>query len=234
MKRSFYFAAGGTEIGSSPNKICTAVFATMAAAGIWLTSARPAAGLDNPPFELTAGITRSLPASIAKQRLKQSSAAVEAGLIKVVGGKEAKKGQFKSQIAMILAVASQDDPFSGYFCGGTLIARRWVLTAAHCTYEDNPQGKSLPPIGIGREEINVYLGSNDFTGGQRITVKRIVRHESYDSSRQDNDLALLELETEPSAKSDVELSRLISPSNDAVLTFGRRATVVLRSPCVQR
>ncbi|MBN9276408.1 MAG: trypsin-like serine protease, partial [Hyphomicrobium sp.] len=47
---------------------------------------------------------------------------------KVTGGKDAQPGQFKSQVALILSTAPQEDPFSGVFCGGTLIGWRWVLT----------------------------------------------------------------------------------------------------------
>jgi len=203
-----------------------AVVLALAACGWAVLAAAPVFAQDKPPAELAANLRRSLPASIAKRRLEPGAQEAPSELIKVVGGKDARKDQFRSQAAIILSVAAQDDPFSGYFCGGTLIAPRWVLTAAHCTYEDNPGGPGLPPVEIAATAMNVHVGSHDFTGGERIAVQRIVRHEQYDPTGQDNDIALLALASEPSARADVEMSRLVGPRNATVVAPGRRATVV--------
>lgn len=48
---------------------------------------------------------------------------------KIVGGQRARQGQFPYQVGLIMQ--KQDNSFSR--CGGSLIARQWVLTAAHCT-----------------------------------------------------------------------------------------------------
>ena len=193
----------------------------------WCAGTSLAAAQDEPPAELVATLTRSLPASIAKRRLEPSAQGAPGELIKVVGGKEAGKDQFKSQAALILSVASQADPFSGYFCGGTLIAKRWVLTAAHCTYEDNPRGSELPPIATEAGAINIYVGSHDFSGGERIGVRRIVRHARYDPVGQDNDVALLGARS-PSLRRRPTLSYRDSShqTTETMLAPGRRATVV--------
>jgi secreted trypsin-like serine protease len=145
---------------------------------------------------------------------------------KIVGGKDAERGQFKWLAALILSNASEKDPFSGFFCGGSLISWRWVLTAAHCTYEDNPRGKPYPALAIKAEIVHVYLGSHDFAGGQRVAIKRIVRHQDYDWNSQDNDLALLELEAEPPDKAALELMRLLPAQNQASIEPGRQAMVL--------
>lgn len=46
----------------------------------------------------------------------------------IVGGKKAKKGEFPWQVGLLYSKFSNKQPW----CGGTLIANDWVLTAAHC------------------------------------------------------------------------------------------------------
>jgi len=188
--------------------------------------ARPALAEDQPPADVRAASTRSFPATVAKQRMQASPGEGQKVESKVIGGKDAAKDQFKWQVAIIRSDAAADDPFSGFFCGATLIGWHWALTAAHCTFEDNPKGRLFPPVEIAAEDVNVYVGSYNFTDGERIAVKRIVRHEHYNHETQDNDLALFELEVEPSDKSHVGLLDLIAAGDEAPLQFGRRATVL--------
>jgi trypsin len=43
---------------------------------------------------------------------------------RIVGGFEAKDGQFPHQIALL--------SYGSFTCGGSIIKKNWVLTAAHC------------------------------------------------------------------------------------------------------
>ena len=59
----------------------------------------------------------------------------------IVGGKKAKLGDFP-YMALLGKIAKSDGKIL-YSCGGSLINKWYVLTAAHCVKKDN--GKLSPP-----------------------------------------------------------------------------------------
>ena len=75
----------------------------------------------------------------------------------------------------------------GYFCGGTIIDAKTILTAAHCYH-----GKNLAATDyfITAGVVHVQDGA-----GQSAFVEKITLHESYNPSTVDNDIAILKLKT---------------------------------------
>ena len=70
-----------------------------------------------------------------------------------------------------------------------------------------------PPRARKPDDINVYVGSNEFKGGQRIKVRRIIVHPKYDVEESpDNDIALLELAEAP------------APGRTSIITLATPAT----------
>jgi len=72
--------------------------------------------------------------------------------------------------------------------GGTIISENWILTAAHCT------------AALGSNPLYVDAGDHDLqttseAANQLIKCDRIVQHEKYNTSTQDNDMALCHLST---------------------------------------
>jgi secreted trypsin-like serine protease len=197
----------------APVLACCAVVALAFAGGAAITA------------EGEAEIARPFPSAVAKELLNASSQEVmDAVRGKIVGGRPAQAGQFKWQVALILAEAPGSDPFRGFFCGGSLVGWRWVLTAAHCVHQ---QGASQDEVVlIEPDSLHVYLGSHNFDGGERIRVKRIISHQEYDANNQDGDLALLELLEEPKHKQRVALITLAAAAVTPSSRVGERATVL--------
>ena len=73
-----------------------------------------------------------------------------------------------------------------YFCGGTIIDAKTILTAAHCFHGMNLKGT----------DFFVTAGIVHVDGaGQSAFVEKITLHESYDNENVDNDVAILKLKT---------------------------------------
>ena len=102
---------------------------------------------------------------------------------KIVGGQFAKAGDDPWQVALIRSSKTGLDRRP--FCGGSLIADRWVVTAAHCV--DN---------GTLASYVDVLGGTTDVdSGGVRVSVAEIITRPDYvpgDVPR--HDIALLRLQ----------------------------------------
>ncbi len=104
----------------------------------------------------------------------------------VVGGSVVEHSRYPWMTALVNA--NEPDASQAQFCGGSLIAANWVLTAAHCV-ED-----------MQAADTAVLLGQRDLSvgNGERINVQRLIVHPDY-ASQGYPDIALLQLAEDSSA-----------------------------------
>ncbi|XP_042336045.1 transmembrane protease serine 9 [Sceloporus undulatus] len=97
---------------------------------------------------------------------------------RIVGGSEALRGEFPWQVSL-----RENDE---HFCGATILAPTWLVSAAHCFNEFQDPGTWTAHGGT------VWLSGSE--GGMvKAGVGRILRHPSYNTETADFDVALLEL-----------------------------------------
>jgi len=110
---------------------------------------------------------------------------------RIVNGQQAEKNEFPWQVS--IRVGDRYQSAGSNFCGGSILNKRWILTAAHCVvYPSSHIG-----VAVGWHEsfgMGDAISSEDAALGTAfIGVARQIPHPDYDEDTLHNDIALVEL-----------------------------------------
>lgn len=135
--------------------------------------------------------------TIRAQELNEGPSIKDSSL-KVVDGQDADEGEIPWQV-LLIGVKPESDPLDQYMCGGSIIDKQWILTAAHCVMEGF--------------DITVIAGElilNE-TSGSEVTaeVDKAFSHSNFNNTgKGEDDIALLKLKEPLNYTSEVSYINL--------------------------
>ncbi len=141
----------------------------------------------------------------------QSVAAAPKPDPRIISGEPADFGEYPFMVALLFNREGSD--FQNQYCGGSLIASRWVLTAAHCVeFLDSAD----------QIEVVVSRTNLDSTEGVKVAVRDFYIHPDYDPNLLSPDVALIEL----ARPVNIEPIQLASIGDDSFEDAGDVLTVI--------
>lgn len=91
---------------------------------------------------------------------------------RIIGGQDATRGQFPFQVSLRQTTGD-------HFCGGAIIASRFILSSAQCMHD------------VTIRTVLVFVGAHSRTDGTEYKLDRITTHPNFNWLRKENDIAVL-------------------------------------------
>ncbi|KAK3909252.1 Serine protease 2 [Frankliniella fusca] len=130
--------------------------------------------------------------------------------LQIINGSNATLGQFPWMLGITID--------TNFFCGGSIISEKWVLTAGHCV--------------DGGKSFSIVAGVIMRTGGTESTRQVVTataatayRHPDYNSKFIDNDIGLIQTNVDFVWNENVKPVRLPSYSMAIDMMIGKKATI---------
>ncbi|XP_019400406.1 PREDICTED: transmembrane protease serine 6 [Crocodylus porosus] len=112
---------------------------------------------------------------------KNCDCGLQTSLNRIVGGVNTLEGEWPWQASLQIR--------GRHICGGTLIADRWVVSAAHCFHDERLASPSIWTVYLGK-----YFQNTSSYNEVSFKVSRLLLHPYYEEDSHDYDVALLQLD----------------------------------------
>ncbi|XP_071566091.1 chymotrypsin-2-like isoform X2 [Temnothorax nylanderi] len=115
----------------------------------------------------------------------------------VVGGTNAPDGAYPYQVSL------KESSNGRHFCGGAIVSKKYIITAAHCL-----EGRRYP------SDIQIGVGSNHLQSQIIYTANALIIHDNYDKVQNHNDIGLIKLSKDITFNKTITSIALISNNTD--------------------
>ena len=146
---------------------------------------------------------------------------------RVVGGGQTKIEEFPWQVSIQYIQNVGGVNYYSHFCGGNIILKNFVLTAAHCFQNEMTNDTSSIKVFAGLDNLQDATRLESTTGiqqSQGIYVQTVINHENFNSANFENDVCLLKLvsnfmynpKVQPICVPNIQQSNFHSDNGEAV------------------